>query len=496
MDDAYINFITVADRTGRKMYTKGLQYVYLMAVKELYEDKATVNIKHSIDKAIYTEIDMKRQVDRTVVNEIKKKMKQIINQDLPFKNISVSRKDAYDYCNNLGEKEKCLNYTYMTNDSVTLYELGDSYNYFYYIMPASTGILKRFDLTYVSPNGVVLSFPINNVVPKYNHIPLVLNAFKTYEKRLLDLGVRYAGEVNKIVCKGEIADFIQTNEILYDENMQAIANKVVENRNIKAIFISGPSSSGKTTFSKKLSLYLKSFGLNPKPISIDDYFLPRDKTPRLSNGEYDFESIRAIDTDLFNSQLTSLLNGEEVSLPTFNFVLGIPEFKGKKLRLGENDILIIEGLHGLNEELTSHIKRENKYKIYISPLTDLNIDNHNMVSTSDVRLLRRIVRDNRTRGYSANDTIRKWNLVREGEERYVFPFQDEADKIFNTALIYEIGVLRLYAEPLLYEIKEEDENYEEARRLLDFLGMFLCIPTDSVPTDSILREFIGNSFFE
>ena len=262
------------------------------------------------------------------------------------------------------------------------------------------------------------------------------------------------------------------------------------------VLIAGPSSSGKTTSSKKLSLYLKSFGLNPKPISIDDYFLPRDKTPRLSNGEYDFESIRAIDTDLFNSQLTSLLNGEEVSLPTFNFVLGIPEFKGKKLRLGENDILIIEGLHGLNEELTSHIKRENKYKIYISPLTDLNIDNHNMVSTSDVRLLRRIVRDNRTRGYSANDTIRKWNLVREGEERYVFPFQDEADKIFNTALIYEIGVLRLYAEPLLYEIKEEDENYEEARRLLDFLGMFLCIPTDSVPTDSILRECIGNSFFE
>ena len=222
------------------------------------------------------------------------------------------------------------------------------------------------------------------------------------------------------------------------------------------VLIAGPSSSGKTTSSKKLSLYLKSFGLNPKPISIDDYFLPRDKTPRLSNGEYDFESIRAIDTDLFNSQLTSLLNGEEVSLPTFNFVLGIPEFKGKKLRFGENDILIIEGLHGLNEELTSHIKRENKYKIYISPLTDLNIDNHNMVSTSDVRLLRRIVRDNRTRGYSANDTIRKWNLVREGEERYVFPFQDEADKIFNTALIYEIGVLRLYAEPLLYEIKEED----------------------------------------
>lgn len=496
MDDAYINFITVTDRTGRKMYTKGLQYVYLMAVKELYEDKAIVNIKHSIDKAIYTEIDMKRQVDRTVVNEIKKKMKQIINQDLPFKNISVSRKDAYDYCSNLGEKEKCLNYTYMTNDSVTLYELGDSYNYFYYIMPASTGILKRFDLTYVSPNGVVLSFPINNVVPKYNHIPLVLNAFKTYEKRLSDLGVRYAGEVNKIVCKGEIADFIQTNEILYDENMQAIANKVVENKNIKAIFISGPSSSGKTTTSKKLALYLKANGIDSLVLSTDDYFVERVDSPRKADGSYEYECIEALDTKLFNMQLKSLLAGKEVVVPTYNFITGEKEYKRKPTMLKENQVLIIEGLHAISEQMNSSIEKKNKLKIYISPFTPIGLDRHNHISTTDLRLLRRMVRDYKTRGYSAQHTLDSWIGMRDSEEMYVYPHQMEADVILNTSLAYEIGVLRTYAEPLLYSISKVSPNYEEAIRILNFLKCFVSIPSEYVPHTSVLREFIGNSYFE
>lgn len=496
MEDAYINFITITDRTGRKIYTKGLQYVYIMAIKELYEDKAIVNIKHSIDKSIYTEIYMKRQVDRIVVNEIKKQMKKIINQDLPFKNVSVSRKDAYDYCDSLGEKEKCLNYTYMTNDSVTLYELGDMYDYFYYIMPASTGILKRFDLTYVSPNGVVLSFPINNVVPKYNHLPLVLDAFKSYEKKLSDLGVRYAGELNKIVCKGEIADFIQTNEILYDENMQNIAQRVVDNRAIKAIFISGPSSSGKTTTSKKLALYLRSKGIDSLVLSTDDYFVERVDSPRKADGSYEYECLEAIDTKLFNMQVKSLLAGKDVVIPTYNFITGEKEYKRKPITLKENQILIVEGLHAINEKMSSSIEKKNKLKIYISPFTPVGLDRHNHISTTDLRLLRRMVRDYKTRGYSAQHTLDSWIGMRESEETYVYPYQKEADVILNTSLAYEIGVLRTYAEPLLYSISKTSTNYEEAIRILNFLKCFISIPSEYVPYTSVLREFIGNSYFE
>ena len=384
----------------------------------------------------------------------------------------------------------------MTNDSVTLYELGDLYDYFYYIMPASTGILKRFDLTYVSPNGVVLSFPINNVVPKYNHLPLVLDAFKSYEKKLSDLGVRYAGELNKIVCKGEIADFIQTNEILYDENMQNIAQRVVDNRAIKAIFISGPSSSGKTTTSKKLALYLRSKGIDSLVLSTDDYFVERIDSPRKADGSYEYECLEAIDTKLFNMQVKSLLAGKDVVIPTYNFITGEKEYKRKPTTLKENQILIVEGLHAINEKMSSSIEKKNKLKIYISPFTPVGLDRHNHISTTDLRLLRRMVRDYKTRGYSAQHTLDSWIGMRESEETYVYPYQKEADVILNTSLAYEIGVLRTYAEPLLYSISKTSTNYEEAIRILNFLKCFISIPSEYVPYTSVLREFIGNSYFE
>lgn len=496
MDDCYVNFIFVTDRTGRKIYAKGLQYVYIMAVKELYDDKAIVNIKHSIDKSIYTEIIMKRQVDRTVVNEIKKRMKKIINQDLPFKNVSVSRKDAIDYSDNLDEKEKCLNYKFKTNESVTLYELGDLYNYFYYIMPASTGILKRFDLTYVSPCGVVLSFPINNVVPKYNHLPLILDAFKSYEKKLSLLGVRYVGQLNEIVSNGEIADFIQTNEILYDENIQGIVKTVLNNKGIKAIFISGPSSSGKTTTSKKLALYLKSKGIDSLVLSTDDYFLERVDSPKKADGSYEFECLEAIDVKLFNMQVKNLLEGKEVIIPTFNFITGEKEYKRKPTTLSKNQVLIVEGLHAINEKLSSSIEKKNKLKIYISPFTPIGLDRHNHISTTDLRLLRRMVRDYKTRGYSASHTLNSWIGMRDSEETYVYPYQKEADVVLNTSLSYEIGVLRIFVEPLLYSIDKSSPNYEEAVRILNFLKLFIGIPSEYVPHTSVLREFIGNSYFE
>ena len=496
IENAYVNYITVSDRIGRKIYTKGLEYVYINAVKELYGNKAVVNIKHSLDKALYSEIDIKRSVNEEVVKNIKNKMKEICRRDLVFKNVNVSRDDAYDYVTKLGEKEKALNYLYMTNDSVTMYELNDEYNYFYYLMPASTKILNRFDLTYIAPNGIVLSYPINNIVPKYNPVPGVLNAFKTYEEKLTSIGVKYAGELNKTIVDGKISDFIQMNEIIYDKNLEDIALKIVNNRNIKSVFISGPSSSGKTTTSKKLALYLKSFGFDTLVLSTDDYFVERKDSPKKEDGSYEYEIIDALDIKLFNNHIKKLLDGQEVVIPTYNFITGEKEFKRKPITLHKKQILIVEGLHAINEKMNNLVPKKNKLKLYISPFTPLGLDRHNHISTTDIRLLRRMVRDNMHRGYNAQTTLTNWMGMRKSEEDYVYPYQRQADIIVNTSLAYEIGVLRTYAEPLLYSVSKTSEYYEEAIRILKFLRGFINIPSEEVPSTSVLREFIGGSYFE
>ncbi len=495
-DDVYINFITINDRTGRKIYTKGLEYVYIMAVRDLYGDDAVVEIKHSLDKFIYTEIIMKKRVDEDVINKVKARMKEIIASDLPFKNVSVSRKDAYDYHESLSEYEKCLNYTYLTNESVTMYELSDLYNYFYYIMPPSTKILKTFNLIYIAPIGAVICAPINGVIPKFVHREQVLEAFRTYENRLENLGVRYAGDLNKLVCEDKISNFIRTNEILYDDNMNRVADYVLKHKNIKAIFISGPSSSGKTTSSKKLALFLRSKGIDSLVISTDDYFVNRIDTPKKPDGSYEYECVEAIDVKLFSNQLKSLLSKKEVVMPTYNFITGEKEYKRKPIALKDNQILIVEGLHAINEKINGVIDKKNKLKIYISPFTPIGLDRHNHISTTDLRLLRRMVRDHRTRGYSPEVTLNNWMGMRASEENFVYPYQSEADIIINTSLAYEIGVLRTYAEPLLYTISKDSENYEEAIRILNFLKCFINIPSEYVPTTSVLREFIGKSYFE
>jgi uridine kinase len=333
MNDAYVKYIRVSDRIGRKIYTKGLQYMYILAIKELYGDNVVVNIKHSIDKGIYTEIKMRRPIDNSVVKAIKNKMKDLVAADLPIKKVSVSRDDAIEYVKSQDENEKILNYTYMTSDYVTMYELEDMYNYFYYVMPVSTKMLNRFDLTFVAPNGIVLSYPIDNTVPKYESIPKVLDAFKNYETKISSLGVKYAGELNKIITKGEISDFIHTNELFYDESLDEIATKVKNNKNIKSIFISGPSSSGKTTTSKKLALFLKSKGIDALVLSTDDYFVERKDSPRREDGSYEFEIVEALDIKLFNMHMKSLLSGKEVIIPTYNFITGEKEYKRKPISL-------------------------------------------------------------------------------------------------------------------------------------------------------------------
>lgn len=496
MDDAYINFIHVIDRTGRKIYIKGLQHMYILAVKRLYGDDVVVNIKHSLDKAIYTELETDMLIDYNVVKAIKTEMKKIVKENIPFKKVEVSRGDAFDYVKANGEKEKMLTYTYMTNDSVSMYDLDDEYNYFYYLMPASTGILSRFDLTLVQDNGIVLSYPINGSVPKYIPSPQVLEAFKTHEIKLRSLGVKYAGDINKIVSQGKIMDFIHLSEIIYDNNLEEIAKRVKNNKAIKAIFISGPSSSGKTTTSKKLSMYLRSKGIDTFVLSTDDYFVERKDSPRKADGSYEFEVVEALDMKLFNLQLKSLLDGKEVVIPTYNFIKGEKEYKRKPESLKKNQVLIIEGLHAINDKLSSSIDKKNKLKLYISPFMPVGLDRHNHISCTDLRLLRRMVRDYKHRGYSAEATLDSWLGMRASEESYIYPYQREADVVINTSLGYELGVLRTYVEPLLYSISKDSPCYEEAVRILNFLKGFLNIPSDDIPSTSVLREFIGNSYFE
>ena len=419
---------------------------------------------------------------------------------MPIKKCLVSRKEARKYFLDIGDTAKADTFIYNTNHYVNLYKLGDMYDYYFSDMPISTSVIKDFDLFMIDNGSFLLQFPYLNFdgkIPEYVDREKIINAFDENYSLAKKLGIFNSADLNMACADGKISDIIKLTETISSNKLLELAKEIYSRRStLKIVLIAGPSSSGKTTTAKKLAMFLKSFGMNPKSLSIDDYFLNREDTPKLENGEYDYESISAINIDLFNDHLTRLINGEEVSIPTYNFIKGKGEYLGNRIMLNNDDILIIEGLHAVNEDLTKAVAKDRKYKVYISPLSDLNIDNHNMISNSDVRLLRRIVRDNRTRGYSAEDTIKTWDSVRDGEEKYIFPYQGDVNYVYNSSLIYEIGVLKLYAEPLLYGIDNTSVYYEEVIRLLNFLNMFVGIPTDEIPNDSILREFIGGSYFE
>lgn len=493
--DCSLSFIDCSSRTGSRIYVKGLIFLLMCAIKELYGYNYSFKVCHSIDKGV--RIRCLFDLTEEKLEEIKNKMIELVNLNLPIKKCIVKRKEAINYFKQTTNTSVANTYYYTTSNYVTLYKLNNMYGYFYSQMPINTKVFKSFALKYLGNNEFVLQYPtLNGEIPSYIEHKKITEAFNKNYKSAKKLNIFTSSDINRIIAEGKINDIITLNEVIANNELLDLARQIAEQSSrVKVVLIAGPSSSGKTTTSRKLSMFLNTFGLNPKPISLDDYFLPREETPKLPNGDYDFESLRAIDIDLFNNQLKKLLNNEEVIIPTFNFKTGIPEFN-KSLKLNDNDIIIIEGLHCLNEELTKSIPKENKFKVYVSPLTDLNVDNYNMVSTSDNRLLRRMVRDNRTRGYSAEYTIKTWSRVRDGEEKYIFPYQEEADFVVNSALIYEIGALRQYAEPLLYNIDINSPYYEEARRLLRFLNMFLVVPTENIPKESILREFIGGSYFE
>ena len=494
-DDVTVDFFDLTSPTGNRVYESGLIFVLEKACLNMLNSE--IEVKYSIDKGIY--IKTYKKITKEYLDKVSREMKEIVKRNLPIQKNLVNRLEAIEYYKSTKSYDKVNVLKYSVNTNVNLYRLMDIYNYFFSYLPVSTGALKEFKLTYIDQNSFVLRYPniyYLNKIPVYKHHDKLFNEFKKYDEWSEKLGIENVSSLNNKVTKGSVDDIVLLSENIQNNSLFKIAETIYNNKKLKLILLAGPSSSGKTTTSKKLELFLKGFGLNPIAISIDNYFLDRDKTPRLPDGSYDFESLNSINVELFNKNLKDLLDGKEVTLPVYNFITGKSELSDESIKLGEKEILIVEGLHALNEELTYSIDKKNKYKIYLCPLTVLSLDNHNRIRTTDNRLLRRIIRDNRTRGYSASDTLSTWGKVREGEEKYVFPFQDEADVIFNTSLIYELGVLKTYAEPLLYSVEESDPMYKEAVRLLNLLKNILPISNDYIPVDSIVREFIGGGYFK
>ncbi|MGM9882215.1 MAG: nucleoside kinase [Bacilli bacterium] len=492
-----LSLYDINTKEGNKIYERGLIFLFEVSALEILGKNTNIIVKHSIDKGVYCKVD--KNLTEEDVKKIKKIMEEKVKKGLPFTKIETSKSDAIEYFKSIKREDKVRTLFYNPSSFVTLYKLDGVYNYIIDDLPYDTSILKYFDLSLIKDKGIVVRFPSiydDGKILKYTHHSNYFNTIEEYSNWGNNLNINNLGELNQFITDNNVGDIIQLSEIMQDYKLLSIAEQIVLNKDdYKIILISGPSSSGKTTTSMKLSLYLKSLGLNPTHLSIDDYFHEREETPLGPDGKPDFESLSAVDTKLFDSQISRLLKKNKVIVPTFNFIEGKKEYK-RVVELKENDILIIEGLHALNENLLTNIPKKKKFSIYISPLTYLNIDNDNRISMTDLRLIRRIVRDNRTRGYSPSKTLNSWADVRKGEEKYVFPYQDNADVIFNSSLAYELGVLKTYAEPLLYTIREDDPEYQTARRLIELLKYVLPIPSETVPKISILREFIGGSYFE
>jgi uridine kinase len=494
-----IDFYDRSSGVGNSIYGRTAQFLLIVAIKKILGNDTEVIIENSIDKGFYAKIT-NENINKTIIKKIEEKMKEISKTDYIINKVSVSRFDAIKFFKKKKQEDKVKVLKYISNSYINLYRIDDIYDYFYGDLAYSTGQIDDFKLTYIKGEGFVLSYP-DTYNPEctldYVHHEKLFNSFDNFAKWCQTIGISNAADLNEIISQGKYNELIRLSETYYNNQLSNIAEKIYNNKNnVRLVLIAGPSSSGKTTTSKKLEVYLQSKGIKTHQISIDDYFYNRDKTPRLPNGELDTESLNAVDVTLFNKHLTKLLEGETVELPEYNFLLGKREYNGKKLKIGKDDMIIIEGLHGLNDDLTLSIERKNKYKIYISALTQLNVDNHNRIHTSDTRKLRRIIRDNKYRSYNSSTTLKMWKTIREGEEKFIFPYQDDADVIVNSALVYEMGILKTYAEPLLFSVEETDENYPEALRLINLLRNILPIPSDDVPKDSVLREFIGGSCFK
>lgn len=494
--DGKIELIEFDSPIGYKIYTRTLQFIFIKATLDLYDD-SIITIEHSIGEGVFGELHKEEVLNKEDIDKIKVRMKELIDEDIPIKRIKVKREKAIEIFTGYGMEDKVSLLNHVNFENVKLYELDGRYDYFYGQMAYSTGIIKAFDLMYYEP-GFVLRYPKKsdlNVVADFKENRKLSQIFIETERWLNILDVGEVGSLNDKVENKEFRDLVMVSEALHEKKIAQIADMINERKETKVVLIAGPSSSGKTSFANRLSIQLRVNGHVPIPISLDDYFVDRDHTPKDENGEYDFESVYSLDLDLFNKHLCSLLKGEEVEIPSYNFRKGEREWIGHKLILPSNGVLLIEGIHGLNPILTSAISDKQKFKIYISALTQLNLDNHNRIATTDIRRVRRIVRDYLSRGYGGEDTLKMWPSIRRGEEKNIFVFQEEADVMFNSTLVYELCVLKKYALEELDKISEDSSVYLEASRLKSFLGFFKEIDKDYVPTNSILREFIGGSVF-
>ncbi len=496
-----IEFFDRSTNLGRCVYSASATFILVVAVKHVLGNQAHVIIHHSLDNGVYCHIEG-ADITEQILKEIEVEMHNVVKQDILFRKFSCLRTDAIKYCKSRQKDDRVAALKYVSSSYVSLYGLEDEFDYYYSKLAYSTGQINDFKLTFIgTPNGndFILSIPSliePSTTKDYVHNGKILEAFKTVENVMASWNIKHASDVNQIASNGDIGELIINSEAYYDTQLQNIVKKILADKNIRIVLLAGPSSSGKTTTSKKLMSYLKCYSKGVIQISVDNYFVNKVDTPKDQYGKYDFESLYAVDLDLFNRDLQALLNGQEVELPVYNFIKGEREYRGDRVKLKENDIMVIEGIHALNDKLTSSIDNKNKYHIYISPLISINIDNHNHIHTSDIRKLRRLVRDNRMRGHNALSTLGMWESIRSGEERNIYPYQHRADAVINSSLVYEIGVLKTYVEPLLFSVNEDDEIYPEALHLINFLRNFVAIPGDSVPIDSVLREFIGGSCFK
>ena len=502
-----LEFVTMTERDGKRAYRRSVTLLLQKAVYNLWLNQVRVRVLHSLGESYYCELEKQvstedvyeqrlHEITADDIVELKKEMLRLAEEDYTIEKCVMKTEKAREMFREFKMHDKELLMTYRRSSTVNIYQIDGFIDYYYGYMVPSTSYLKCFDVQ-LYEDGFVLMFPNQNseVVEPLNTSKKLYHTLDEAKEWSRMLGVGTIGALNEAIAQGRGNEIILLQEALMEQRIGNVAAQIAQDGNKKFIMIAGPSSSGKTSFSNRLSIQLSAKGLRPHPIALDDYYVDREKSPRDENGNYDFECLECIDIEQFNHDMTALLNGETVDMPTFNFKTGKREYRGKKLKLGADDVLVIEGIHGLNDKLSYSLPSESKFRIYLSALAPLSIDVHNPLPTTDGRLLRRMVRDARTRNTPAQETLRMWYSVRRGEEKYIFPFQESADVMFNSALVYEIAVLKTFAEPLLFQIPRDCEEYKEAKRLLKFLDYFLALPTEGIAQNSLAREFIGGSCF-
>ncbi len=494
-----ISFITTADSDGHRTYERGATMMFLRAMAHVFGKRIEkLKLEYAIGDGLFFTVNLRggEALSDAKLGEVKTAMERYVREDEKFEKSKIPTRDAVELFHHHGMTDKEGLFHYRLSSSTNVYRLGNYVDYYYGYMPPSAGYISVFDLK-LHEGGVILTIP-NRRSPASPGSPAVAEKlFETRRRSTVwgeNIGVPTVAALNDALTRGEGRDIILASEAYQEHNVGQIAWRI-KDEGRRIVMIAGPSSSGKTSFSHRLSVQLNNAGLKAHPIACDNYYVERSRTPKDENGDYDFECLEAIDIELFNEQMTSLLKGEPADLPVFNFKTGIPEFPGDPLKIGRDDVLVIEGIHGLNDKLSYAIPKDDKFKIFVSAETALNIDEHNRIATTDNREIRRMVRDARTRGFSARDTISRWASVRHGEQKHIYPFEEQADEMFNSATLYELAVLKTFAEPLLFSITQDMEEYPEAKRLLKFLSYFLGLSCEDVPRNSLIREFIGGSVF-